>query len=209
MPNCYLDRVPNRSKKTASSGRDARWEVAGRRWPDPHRGPWEILFEWSELENGRRPCTGVRLAWVGDGEPDEISSGLVRRIPIGTLIDSQRRKFALLAAATEALGHHKGQRASWPSPAANQTALRRLEGRRLEGRASRIGRPATRGIEFYVAIAEVYRDAYQRAMNPTLAITEAHKRLGVKLSRSGAAKAVAKTRSLGLLPPTERGKARA
>jgi transposase len=50
-------------------------------------------------------------------------------------------------------------------------------------------------------VAEVYRDAWARGEPPTRGVAD-----HFTISKSAAAKQVAKAREMGLLPPTSRGK---
>lgn len=196
------------------AGHEERWEGKPRRWPDPRRGPWEVKLAWSRQASGREPCVGFQLRWADpentEPEPREVSSSLLRMVPVGTMIARQRMTMAVADAHSELILAWVQQNPNWgleDAPPDLTDELVETARRRLQGRQGRPGRPAVRGVEFYQAVAAVYADAYRRGENPTLAITKAHKRLGVKLSRSGAAKAVAKTRRLGLLGPAEKGKA--
>jgi hypothetical protein len=189
--------------------RGLRWEGTPRLWKDPKRGPWAIRLAWIRLEDGREWCVGLQMQWADPQQPEsqeEISSTLLRSVPLGTMIARQRRSKAAYLAHSQLMTTWLKQGAEGRSPDAtdDQVEEARL---RLEGRRGRPGRPPTRRVEFYATVAAIYADAYARGENPTLAVAQGYKRLRVKLSRSAAAKAVAKTRRLGLLGPTERGKA--
>src|SRR5947209_4261005 len=77
--------------------RGLRWEGTPRLWPDSKRGPWAILLAWMRLEDGREWCVGVQMQWADPQqlEPqEEVSSTLLRSVPLGTMIARQRRSKA-------------------------------------------------------------------------------------------------------------------
>jgi len=74
---------------------------------------------------------------------------------------------------------------------------------RYETKRARVPGPRVSGLGplHWQAVAEVYRDALERSEAPTKAVQEKF-----QASKSAAAKWVAKCRTLGLLPPTTRGR---
>jgi hypothetical protein len=173
-----------------------------RRWPDEKKGPWEIVFSYTELEDGSELCTGISIQWIGPNRtytrPDELSSSRIRAIRIGSMIAEYRRSAARSIARKRhierwARTRRRGEQlASLAPPAEVVDAVRR----QLEGRRGKPGRPPVRSAEFYAKVAQIYRDAYLRGLNPTQAVAGK-----IPLSRSGAGKAVYRARKLGLLGP--------
>ena len=66
------------------------------------------------------------------------------------------------------------------------------------------GRPPMYGPEHFAKVASIYREAYAAGKTPTRVVARRF-----KTTEAAAAKWVAKCRTIGLLPPTTRGKARA
>jgi hypothetical protein len=180
-----------------------------RRWPDETKGPWEIVLAFVQLPDGSEPCVGVSIRWVDPRRtrthPIEVSTTLVRSIPIGTLIDERRRSLAESIARKQhvegwARTRRRGERLASLAPPAEAVEVVRQQ---LEGRRGKPGRPPTRNAKFYAKVAQVYGEAYVGGQNPTQAVAAA-----IPLSRSGAGKAVYRARQLGLLGPApDKGKA--
>jgi hypothetical protein len=66
------------------------------------------------------------------------------------------------------------------------------------------GRPVTYGPEHFAEVARIYREAFEAGPAPTKAVT-----IKFDVSYATASKWVARARAAGLLPATERGRARA
>ncbi|MDQ6876274.1 MAG: hypothetical protein M3082_00975 [Candidatus Dormibacteraeota bacterium] len=174
----------------------------GRRWPDEKKGPWEIVFSYTLLEDGSELCTGISIQWIGPNRahirPDELSSSKIRSMRIGSKIAEYRRSAAQSIARKQhierwARTRRRGEHlASLAPPAEAVDAVRR----QLEGRRGKAGRPAVRSADFYAKVAQIYSEAYLRGQNPTQAVA-----VKIPLSRSGAGKAVYRARKLGLLGP--------
>jgi hypothetical protein len=169
------------------------------RWPDDE-GDLEVTVHLAVVE-GRAEPVGLDLRTFRRTGPERPSRALpgARMRPITTydlrglrlaeiVAEARRRVASALLAPTgdeewDATPWAGGLEEAW-TPA---------------GR----GRPPLYGPEHFREVAEVYRSAFAIGMPPTLAVA---KRFTV--TKSTAAKWIAKARALGLLPPTTRGRAR-
>jgi hypothetical protein len=171
---------------------------------------WWIYLRFGEI-GGRIECIGVEV--MGNPDlPDQapVTALALRSLPFGKLVDRARRAYreALAAAAGE-----ESEGAGWSpglTPAEREEIARRVRddvGHRLalaeqDAGANRTGRPSLYSPEHFARVAEVYTAAWRAGGNPT---EEVARRFGT--SRSAAAKWVARTRAMGLLLPTTKGKA--
>ena len=180
-----------------------------RGWPDKDTGPWEIVLSFARQADGSEPCVGFTIQWLDRPRtrtrPDEVSSTLVRRIRIGSMIAERQRLLAKSVARKEhverwARSRRRGEHLASLAPTSEAVEAVR---RQLEGRRGKPGRPPTRSAKFHARVARIYSDAYVRGQNPTQAVANA-----IPLTRSGAGKAVYRARKLGLLGPAPaKGKA--
>ncbi len=166
------------------------------RWSHPELGAWDIGLAFAVV-NQRLECIGVDLRSVPDGASPAgdhaslqrpITALLMRAIPWIRIVESERR--ALLSGD----GPFDGLEA--PDPRSRQAA------EKWHATVGRSGRRPRYGPEHFEEVARVYSDAWQRREAPTKAVAEHW-----TVSKSTAAKWVARTRDLGLLGPTRRGKA--
>lgn len=169
-------------------------------WPDRSRGPWLIDLRFAVVDE-RVECVGIELrsyrhddeAWLAlprAGEGNEpVRVAMLREIPLGSLIATEK-----LRAAHTLRSHLRHLRRD--DLAAETAAWEKGAARTRGGRP-----PEDLSLE---QVAQVYREAAVATNAPTRAVAEAF-----QLSRSAAAKRVARARAAGLLPPTERGRARA
>lgn len=170
-------------------------------WPRRGRAKWAVRLEWQVVE-GRAECVRCHvypaveqdpheLGLLGDPgrvdrseRPEPVTTSLLRSLPLGRLVEEGRRQHRDAGAALESAGATltPEQRAAW--------------------KAGGAGRPPEYGPEHFERVADVYSRAWAAAKPPTKAVAA---RWGVE--QSTAAKWVARTRRLGLLAPTSRGRA--
>ena len=176
-----------------------------RGWPDEVKGPYRIEIHLAIIR-GRLECVGLLIGHLAGWPPDEdpskakelaeprpIPASLLRQISLPDLIGDD---FLPIILADEAASDP----AQWlegyqDTPQRAARALASLEAR--GARRGRKGHPP----EHFVEVAAVYRDAYRFRRPPTQAVADHW-----TVSKSTAAKWVAKARDRGLLPPTSRGK---
>ena len=155
---------------------DGQWHE--RRWPDVVDGPWVIRLKLG-LVAGRLQCIGIRVT-AAEGSPPMVMSGTVLRdLPVAALVDE----------VVDDVGFKK---------------LIRILKKSAEGDMSDDGTPRspeTEMLSFFLEVVQVYSDAAMARQPPTKAVARAF-----GLSRSAAGHAVARTRALGLLPATTRGR---
>lgn len=171
-------------------------------WTDPAGRKWNITTEWAEID-GRAECVGVRIAsfqpYTGSGEGlieaadfrdvVAIKSTTLRAFPISVIEEARRRmaRFPL------------DERASDPVRRARD-AFRAPRPRSLTGAD---GKPMPTA-EALGEVARVYSDSWRAGADPTKTVAETF-----TLTRSAAAKRVARARDAGLLPKTKQGRPRA
>jgi hypothetical protein len=153
------------------------------RWPDEAAGPWQTEVEYGVV-GGRVECVGLRVTSVsGDMR---LTSADLRKMPFADLLARARRDYPDDLERLLGLG-----------PFIKVGDLQRL-GLGLLADKHR-GRPPSWGPEQLAELANVYLRA--SAASPTKAVAD-----HFHISRSAAAKLVAKARQAGLLAPTSRGK---
>ncbi len=166
-------------------------------WVDPNGKHWVVDTFWSVID-GRQECVGVALRSFGftdkrerRGRPVRLEEGVhplrveVLRALTMSVIEERRHSIASLL---DELGHQT-----------ESAAFRAGQQRRITG-PDGAPLPTDEALE---EVARVYRAAWHERVNPTAAVAEAF-----TLSRSAAAKRVARARAAGLLPPTTQGQAR-
>jgi hypothetical protein len=182
-----------------------------RGWPDEGKGPLKITIHLAAI-NGRLECVGFLIGHLRDEIPDEgappgylrepqpITASTFRGIPAGRLIDwtiGQIPRDDLVEwAASDPDAWLEGYR---DMPAWAADALEALE---QPGGGKRGGRPPI-PFETLVEAAAVYRQAFATT-SPRKAVAK-----HFSISDSQASKYITRARKEGLLPPTQRGRARA
>lgn len=173
---------------------------------------WSLYITWAEVA-GRAEPVGLSLAsyWqppAGDrlaplGQNLRPVTTAVLRAGLLAVVETARRDAARgassLVQALEFLGDQD------EDVEADLAAARQALTVRTSGRARKLVDAAGVALAPSDALAEVaaiYMAAWQARENPTQAVAE---RVG--LSRSAAAKRVARARAAGLLPPTSKGRA--
>lgn len=173
------------------------------RWPDPERGPYMLRLT-SALIDGRPQIVGVEL-WGDDptlysamGDPilaPESETGITSvaiRLPLGELL---ARVLDDYAHVSELIA--KAEAASDPLQASVKAHQATVDASPVHR-----GRRPMYGLPHFARVARIYADAMARGQRPTTAVAK-----WGQVNKSTAAKWVARARTLGLLPPTTRGRA--
>jgi hypothetical protein len=155
----------------------------------PHGEGPRIELEFAEVD-GRFVCArvviGVDFENAEEPDPVPITTGVLRAIPLSTLIENAVQKSIDLFEMVD--------RQNWNTA---PTARKRLPAaRRATERPKRTGRPTLYDRKHYKRVAAIY-DAAVRAGSraPTKAVAENY-----RVSKSAAAKWVARARQMGLIP---------
>lgn len=183
-------------------------------WPDPQTGPWWITTWW-RVQHGVPTPVGFQLkSWVTypddarrvgthhnlptsteDVELPRIDGQLLRSLPVGGILTTLREQLA------EYLNQNRDQ-THWPEEWLQKFAQWRddtAEERAAFNSTRKPGRDL--GDAHYRETAAVYAAAVEDGKAPTVAVA-AH----FHVSKSAAAKKVARARERGFLPPTTRGR---
>ena len=175
-------------------------------WPDEKRGPWRLQLHWDFID-GRWAVTGLTIRSCPDAtgpadtpseadSPSESEHAVDSTLPIQPreLTSRELRALHLSDLATR-------QESSWQRllietsraavPSAGQESPARHEGP---------GRPPLYDKGHFAEVARIYSDAYRnQPRNPTMKVAK-----DFRVSRSTAAKWVAKARDLGFLDRTRK-----
>lgn len=156
-------------------------------WPDPQTGPW-VVQTWFDLSDDVPRCVGIDIRSFAerDGEAipttqplTEVTATALRQIPAGALM----RQAVRIAAQS------------------NNRLAELGAGAEFEERRSVYAQASRRyGVEHFEKVAAVYTDGLDSGA-PTAAVADAF-----GISRSAAAKQVARCRELGLLGRTVKGR---
>ena len=207
--------MTNRSR----SGSVHRMAVAPREtdflWPDRKTGPWWVKVWWRVQRGVPTPVGFSITSWVDekstewsgphnalpweteDVELPKIDGQFIRALPMGNLLDVARKQLA------DFLNLHSTREpeADWPQEWVE--SLRKWQAELVPEReavnSGRRGRDL--GDAHYREVAEVYAAALQAGESPTKAVLE-----HFTVSKSAAAKKVARARDRGFLPKTSRGR---
>lgn len=152
-------------------------------WEDP-AGRWRYELRF-ELLDSRMQCVKIQLhAPTGAG----LTSADLRRFPIGRLFGEARVR---MVAAEKWVAE--------TVPDKRDEALAQVKA----WEASQAGRPGPKGLggSHFAEVAELYRREAALGRKPTKAVSTHY-----QVSKSAAAKWVARARTMGLLPPARKGK---
>ena len=187
-------------------GRTAQVWAQETRTPDGTRVV--LRFAWVD---GRAECVAMEVgADLGDPdapEPKPLTATNLRSILLGKLREQAARSYReTVIEAAEARGFLNTD----PSTADDERALAALRqwGRversvaSAKPRRGRTGRPVERGPEHLAQVAEIYRKAFRAGERPTKVVAERW-----KVSRTTAAKWVARAREAGMLGATTQRRA--
>jgi hypothetical protein len=159
-----------------------------------------VRFGW-EVVRGRLEATGME---VESSRP--LAAEVVRSVRWASVVEDARRRYLALA-QTAAAGRLEEIFGSLYTDARQDTreeVAERVTGRAqetlsaLEERPGRPGRPRQYGREHFEEVARIYSEAYAKGEPPTRTVAERF-----QVSRSAAAKWVARARDAGLLPEAE------
>lgn len=181
-------------------------------WPDPELGPWRVHVWW-RVQQGVPTPVGLEIrGWITEDEykssgphnrlplPSEdavfprIDGQLMRSFQMGALLDESRR---LMVQHLQADRDETGWPEGWKTSYADWRASVAEERTALEG--TRRGRDL--GPDHYREVADVYAAAVQDGCPPTAAVAD-----HFTVSKSAAAKKVARARQRGFLPATSKGR---
>ena len=175
-------------------------------WPDSD-GPYTVGLHFAEI-GGRSELVGVEL-WSGGPPPERLGAFpalgqpgdagplpavALRQLPIGRLADAVRRD--RLDMANLVMEEYDPRDHSPKTLEHAERTFRAVQASRPPG-----GRKPAYGPEHYAEVARVYTAAWRSGASPTKAVEA-----WGSVSYPTAAKWVAKARTLGLLPPTTKGR---
>lgn len=171
-------------------------QVGSLRWPDPEQGPWLVQIAWRDVDGLPIPVGMILRQVESDGGSKKVDGQVLRQLPFARL--AQRTRAQLIE------GNSKS--AAWWGTAANTAANAdaRAEAER-EAQDSRSFvesldvsvRPRFYDDNHYGEVARIYRANSHPGGKPTKAVQDA-----LHLSKSAAAKQVARARARGLLEPS-------
>ena len=166
------------------------------RWPDPARGPWEVMLTWRARED-RADCVGLALTPVNPDDAEPVTATLMRALPVAGIIAAARQwRFAASGGSVvEAYDEPQNLNVD-PEFIEYLRAASEPWSERRPGRRPQLDR------DHYRVVAEIYSTAHLAGHSPLRAV---EKRWTV--SRPTASRWVAAARAEGLLPPTQKGRA--
>ncbi len=158
-------------------------------WPDVH-SPWRVRIRWEELD-GRMEAVGFCIEAVEGDVP--LTTSVLRSVPFGRIVqETHRRRLETVRIEAELPSHDVHGRSFGDLPARARKALPKYQ-----RSAAPRGRPPTYGSEHLPTVARLYTEAWLAGLHPTKAVAEEF-----SVSRSAAAKWVARARAAGLIGPT-------
>jgi transposase len=181
----FTTELPWPSRGRASSrGRSTRLPPSG----------YLVTLDFAEV-GGRLECVrfsiGAAVETPDAPEPEPVTASAIRSVPLQRLID-------------KALAEETKNLRRWARRAGDSDSGDYLQARAAAAEASlprAQGRPREYSEEHFKEVADAYTRAWKIGDRPTKAVAEQW-----QVSRSTAAKWVARARATGLLPATERGR---
>jgi len=166
-------------------------------WPDAESGPWVLRVD-IDLVDGRPQPVGLNISSADPAVRKRLSAIVLRRIKLPEIVYAHLSEYragirSRIESITADVDIPRSVTDEWEALHADAAAVDR-----------RPGRPAYLTADDHQHVADLYRAAHE-AGEPVLATIQN----ALHLSPSAAAKRVSVARTLGLLPPTTRGKARA
>jgi hypothetical protein len=179
-------------------------------WPDDDTGPWKVKLDWRESA-GEVYCAGLAIQPLGDAPSQPITASLMRAIPVGQLVARARRQRWELEGGALLEAVNRGVEMRYVSDDGepeedfylSDSARSELEGAVLPWAERRRGRPKHLDGAHFREVARTYSAALASGQPPLRAIQSRW-----TVSKPTASRWVASAREAGLLPPTERGRAR-
>jgi hypothetical protein len=178
-------------------------------WFDSSGNPWWLTFHWGEVD-GRPECVGLdvrgfmerggkttglapggALGVVSGPDLRAVTASLLRDMPLASLVRENKQAASDLRRwySTQKKATRRGRQLAFKQAEAFEAPRQRKYGR-----------------EHYAKVAEIYATAYGKHQPPTKAVAESPE-LGGPVSRSTAAKWVARAREMHLLGTTSMRKA--
>jgi hypothetical protein len=168
-----------------------------------------VVLRYAEVD-GRAECVGLEVGADFEAsdarDPPPLTSSALRRIKLAELIEEGARRYR---DQLRELAELPGFLNSEPDPEGERlarrtrtSARRRLPAATATTRRGRTGRPIERGPEHLAQVAKVYAHAYRAGQRPTEAVRQEW-----QVSKTTAAKWVARAREAGLLGPTTQRRA--
>lgn len=167
------------------------------RWPDPSVGPWVVTLRW-RAAGDRAECIGLEFQPVNHEVAEPLTATLMRSLPVAGLIARARQERYEQAGGSLAEAAADGQVVD-----VGAGLLDELVAASQPWELPRKGRPVDLTPDFYARVAEVYSAALLAGTAPLRAVEGRW-----TTSRPTASRWVASARRLGLLPETQRGRAR-
>ena len=179
-------------------------------WTDPNGKHWMVDTYWSNVD-GRQECIGLTLRSFGI--IDEKRK-LARPVREAEGVHPLRAEVLRGALTMGVIDQRRSKVVEFLDYAANADHMKRYQTAEVATLRAEFAAGPRRRItgadgapmptaDALAEVARVYREAWQVGANPTAAVADVF-----TLSRSAAAKRVARAREAGLLPPTTRGQAR-
>jgi len=166
-------------------------------WPDPGAGPWVVTLRW-RAAGDRAECIGLDLQPVNPEVAEPMTATLMRSLPVAGLIARARQERYEKAGGSLADAVADGQVVDVGPGLVDQ-----LVAASQPWEQPRKGRPVDLTPDFYAEVAEVYSAALLAGTAPLRAVEQRW-----TTSRPTASRWVAAARRLGLLPETQKGRAR-
>lgn len=184
-------------------------------WPDPTSGPWEVTIYW-RAQHGVPTPVGVELkTWRGNWadtrlprptdnvEFPPVTGRLLRELPVGRLVETTLARWTqflhpewdptLNPMEADLEGFMKLSPRMAELISESEPERQAVDGGRKHGRGL--------GSTHYERVAQVYKEAVRLGQSPVQSVAEAF-----QVSKSNAAKYVARAREQGFLPQTTRGR---
>lgn len=189
-----------------------------RRWVDPDdKSQWAVTFRWGPVgPAGTVECVGLELRSVPvpverlghedpltswrDVKPQPVTTSRLRRLNLATLVAQEKAALGQrISAALPAIDEASARAGT----VAREICAELTTAAATRPRGGQTGRPARYGREHFEEVARVYRENYSGLTStPTKAVAE---HFGV--TSATAKKWVSRTRQMGMLGPTEPGRA--
>jgi hypothetical protein len=155
-------------------------------------------MSWRQDTTSTVVCTGLNLTLLPDQPAQPVTATLVRSLPVAGLINAARAERFAAAGGEVAAAVDAGQDLDVTRGLVDSLRAQ------AEPWAERTpGRPVELGAKHYGAVAAVYSAALAGRNAPLLAVQRTW-----TVSRPTASRWVRAARDAGLLPPTDRGRAR-
>jgi hypothetical protein len=170
------------------------WTV---QWPDKSTGPWTVTLRW-RADRDRVECIGLDVQAMDPTSSETVTATLMRALPVARLIAQARQE-----RYEEAGGSVMEAVAAGEDLDVGSGLIEQIEDEATPWRPPRAGRPVDLTPDFYAQVADVYSLALLSGTAPLRAVERQW-----TTSRPTASRWVAAARKLGLLPETQKGRAK-